>query len=200
MAELDYKNIISKNIMHYRKELKLTQAELAERLNYSDKAISKWERAEAVPDVAVLNQMATIFGTKLDVLCSEHAYEKTRPSSSNSKRHLLISFMAAGLVWLVATILYVLFSMIWQDFQYFWMIFIYAIPCTAIVLIIFNKIWGKYLYSFFLSSILVWAIALCLHLSITLDNSYLFFFIAIPLQVLILLWLFFAYTKDKLKN
>ena len=42
---------IADNIAYYRKKMALTQLELAEKLNYSDKSISKWERAEGVPDI-----------------------------------------------------------------------------------------------------------------------------------------------------
>ena len=46
------KETISKNIIKYRKELGLTQLELADKLNYSDKTLSKWERAEAIIGIA----------------------------------------------------------------------------------------------------------------------------------------------------
>ena len=201
MVESDYKNIIPKNIVFYRKALKLTQAELAEKLKYSDKAISKWERGEAVPDIVVLNQMAALFGINLDTLCSEHPLGKTKASFQLVKRHLhlIISLLSAGLVWLVATVLYVFGSMIWPNFSYFWMAFVYAIPCTAIVLIIFNAIWGKRLISLFLISTLVWTTVLCFYLSIPLSNSFLFFIIAVPLQVLVLLWFLMLYIKGKSK-
>ena len=54
----DLKPVIAKNITALRQQARMTQSELAERLNYSDKAISKWERAESMPDVAVLKTIA----------------------------------------------------------------------------------------------------------------------------------------------
>jgi len=197
VTESDCKSIIPRNISFYRKSLNLTQYELAEKLKYSDKAISKWERGEAVPDVVVLNQMAAIFGISLNTLCSKHSLENPKTSSRHSKKHLIISLMSAGLVWLVATVVFVFGSMIWSSFQYFWMAFIYAIPITAIILIVFNAIWGRRLYAVFLISILVWTVALCFFLSLPLNNVFLFFIVAIPLQILVLLWFVFLYTKDK---
>ena len=44
------KSIIAQNITDLRRAKGLTQLELAEQLNYSDKAVSKWERAESMPD------------------------------------------------------------------------------------------------------------------------------------------------------
>ena len=58
MEEL--KDIIAHNLVAYRKAAGLTQAEIADKLNYSDKAVSKWERGEGMPDVAVLKTLADI--------------------------------------------------------------------------------------------------------------------------------------------
>ena len=49
-----------------RKKNNWTQAKLADKLNYSDKAISKWERAEAVPDIETLHALAELFGVTVD--------------------------------------------------------------------------------------------------------------------------------------
>ena len=46
---------ISENIAYYRKQNGDTQADLAEKLNYSDKSVSKWERAEGTPDIFILS-------------------------------------------------------------------------------------------------------------------------------------------------
>ena len=56
------REIIAENITALRKSARLTQAELAEKLNYSDKAISKWERGDSVPDVLVLAELAELYG------------------------------------------------------------------------------------------------------------------------------------------
>ena len=65
---MDTKSIIANNIIELRKSKKWTQIELAEKLNYSDKAISKWERAESLPDVTVLQQIAALFSVSVDYL------------------------------------------------------------------------------------------------------------------------------------
>ena len=57
----DLREIIAKNIADLRREQNLTQAELAARLNYSDKAVSKWERGESMPDITVLKEIADLF-------------------------------------------------------------------------------------------------------------------------------------------
>ena len=68
----DLKQIVANNIIKLRKEKKLTQAEFANKLNYSDKAVSKWERAESTPDIIVLKQISDLFGISVDYLLNEH--------------------------------------------------------------------------------------------------------------------------------
>ena len=53
-----------------RTEKKLTQKQLAERLCVSDKAVSKWERGNGCPDIALLSALADVFGTDVQVLLS----------------------------------------------------------------------------------------------------------------------------------
>ena len=72
----DLKQIVAANIIALRTNLELTQAELGEKLNYSDKSISKWERGEAIPDVRVLKEMAQIFGVTVDYLINDHNGEE----------------------------------------------------------------------------------------------------------------------------
>ena len=49
----ELKNIVASNLIELRVASGMTQSQLAEKINYSDKSVSKWERAEAIPDVAV---------------------------------------------------------------------------------------------------------------------------------------------------
>ena len=87
MEEL--KNVIADNLINLRKSNKLTQLELAEKLNYSDKAISKWERGESLPDIIILKQLAEMYGVSVDYILTEHTedekskYKTPRPELNN---------------------------------------------------------------------------------------------------------------------
>lgn len=61
---------IGKLIQSLRKEQQLTQQQLADRMNISDKAISKWERGLGCPDVSLLPELSGIFGVNLEELLS----------------------------------------------------------------------------------------------------------------------------------
>ncbi|MCL2229211.1 MAG: helix-turn-helix domain-containing protein [Firmicutes bacterium] len=194
------KKVISKNITHYRKSLGITQAELAKRLKYSDKAVSKWERGEALPDISVLNQMAGIFGISIDKLCQEHEYEKTVFKTNVGKKRFLIAIMSAGLVWLVATALFAFVAIILGDYTNLWKIFVWAVPATAIVLLVFNCLWGKRIGTFTLVSIIIWTSALSFYLSIPATLIHLLFAVCVPLQILAILWFFYRHLKSPFKR
>lgn len=190
----DLKQIIAENIAFYRKELNLTQAELAEKLNYSDKAVSKWERGESYPDIATLASLAKLFNVTVDKLISSRKkIRKVKP---------LVALLSGGLVWLIATAVYVIMNMI-QPLPESWLIFVYAVPVCSIVLLVLFAIWRKKLLILIAESVLVWTMAACIFLTILLvlpqsQTAYYIFFLPIPLQILAILWYEFR-VKRKTK-
>ncbi len=187
MTEL--KDIISSNIISLRKKNKLTQAELAEKLNYSDKAISKWERGESLPDIDTLKSVAELFGVTVDFLLTENPEEfadKFKNPVENKPNQLIITMLAVCLAWLVATIAFVSAQVIWS--YNFWMAFVWAVPISCLILHIFNKMWGKRIYCLYIDSALVWTFITALYLQLLSYNLWLIFVIGVPLQVLIVLW------------
>ncbi len=180
----DIKQIIADNITFYRKEKNMTQVELAEKLNYSDKAVSKWERAESYPDIVTLIAIAQLFGVTVDQLVSSRKkVKKAKP---------LIALLSGGLVWLIATAVYVIMNMI-APIPYSWLAFVYAVPVCAIVMLVLFAIWGKKLLVLVAESIIIWTVATCIFLTIyvtapALQNSFFIFFLPIPLQILAVLW------------
>lgn len=187
MAEL--KNVIASNIIALRKKQKLTQAELAEKLNYSDKAVSKWERGESVPDIETLKAVADLFGVSVDFLLAENPDEfvdQFKHPKDNKPNQLTITMLAVCMVWLVATIAFVSAQVIWG--YNFWTAFVWAVPVSCIVLHIFNKMWGKRAYCLYIDSLLVWTFITAFYLQLLSYNLWLIFFIGVPFQVLIVLW------------
>ena len=69
----DIKPTIAKNLSFFRKQSGLTQAELAEKLNYSDKAVSRWEHGDTLPDINVLYQLCDFYGIDMNTLISDDA-------------------------------------------------------------------------------------------------------------------------------
>ena len=138
----DMKSIIAQNIIRLRKNANMTQAELAEKLSYTDKAVSKWERGESIPDVLVLKKLADLFHVRVDDLLTE--FDETQiikqtGAGPNIRNHGFITGMSILLVWLIATLLFVIFESA-PGFHGHWLAFIYAIPTTMIIWLIFNEI------------------------------------------------------------
>ncbi len=187
---MDIKQNLADNITLYRKSLKLTQAELGEKLNYSDKAVSKWERAEAVPEIVVLKQLADFFGVTVDVLLKEPTPPK-KPLINLNKKRVAIGLWSTCIVWLVAVISYVLIGIAFPSVENSWLAFIVAIPVNLIVLLILTKVWGKNFITFFIVTLLIWTIISALYLVLFYSLASLpqrlwyIFLIGIPLQGLL---------------
>ncbi len=198
---MDIKENLAQNLINYRKSLNLTQAELADKLNYTDKAVSKWERGESVPDLSVLKQIADFYGITIDTLISEPKAEKPKPVKNISRKRLVIVLCSAGLVWLVATFYYCFATLIFPNVKENWMAFIYAVPITLIVVLVFTSVWGKTLGNAIVTSLLIWTLILAVYLTLYFllsdppSTLWTVFILGIPLQVLTVLW--FTYKKVK---
>ncbi len=177
---------IATNIAKLRTNAKLTQAELAERLSYSDKSISKWERAESVPDIYVLNSIADMFGVTVDYLLQEHKPEEkviTKDEIANKNHRTITLISVLGILLLVT----VAFTTIWATIGVLaWIGYVIAVPIILIVLLVFNSIWFNKHNNLFIISGLIWTLLATIYLSILVfcdKNIWLLFVIGIPAQV-----------------
>lgn len=187
----DIKSIVANNMRTLRQHAGITQGELAEKLNYSDKAISKWERAESLPDVIILKQLADIYGVTVDWLLTENHDEETQLQMSEriiAKNHFIITLLAVSVVWLVATIAYVTLALIMKNHAKIWLAFVVAVPVSCIVLLVFNSIWGKIKLNFVIISIMIWSLLLSVCLIFSIKDIWILFVIGIPAQIIVLLW------------
>ena len=91
----DIKNIVAKNITELRLLNNMTQMELAEKINYSDKTVSKWERGESSPDIAVLVEIADLFGVTLYYLVRSENIENA--VVENKTKEVIKDLSAMGL-------------------------------------------------------------------------------------------------------
>lgn len=185
ISEEKLREQFANNLAYYRKSLGLTQIELAEKLNYSDKSISKWERGDGLPDLAVTVQLAEIFGLTVNELIAE----KPRRRLMTTRNKIIITLLSMGIAWLTATILFFLCEIIFPDIKGWWLFYIYAIPISAIVGIVFSCIWWKKIHIFAAISTLIWSVALCVMLTgSVVPKISLIFIVAAVLQILTILW------------
>ena len=192
---------VAKNLTELRQKHGMTQTELAEKLNYSDKAVSKWERAESLPDVAVLTQIADLFGVTLDELVhGESPQEQPQDDLPvKTRNRALITAMSVVLVWLLATIAFVTLHWIPVVTTYNYLAFLCAAPISIIVWLIFNSIWFNPRRNYGIITLLLWVtLAAAFLTGLTFrQNIWLIFVVGIPSQIIILLWSGIGKTKKK---
>lgn len=181
----DLKFITAANIISLRTKAGMTQAQLAELLNYSDKSVSKWERAEAVPDAYVLKHMSEIFGVSVDYLLSSH--NDWEPISQKQKRRyrseIIVLISMVG-IW---TLAFFIFIIGWILGHLFWMVFIYAIPISLITLLVFNSVWEKGKRNYYIISTLVASIFVMFYLALLRWNPWQILMLIVPAELIVFL-------------
>ncbi len=188
LFKVELKHIIAKNIAELRRKNGLTQLMLAEKLNYSDKAVSKWESGASLPDIVVLKEMADLFGVTVDSLLSEDGKVELRPASRPRRRiHTIVPLLSVMLVWLIGTLIFVSLTMAGVKGSN-WLSFIWPVPVSFIVLLVFNSIWGKRRLNYLIISMLMWSLLAAVYLSALSYNHWLLFVMGVPGQAIILLW------------
>lgn len=196
----DIKLIIAENIALLRRGNGMTQIELAEKLNYSDKAVSKWERGESVPDISVLKQISVLFGVTVDYLITpghdappsdNEAEERGQMLRKKRRTHGTITGMSVLLVWLIALIVFLSIDLPTNGIVAHWLAFAYACPVSAIVWLVFNSIWFSHRRNYLIISLLMWTLIFALHLTLLIAcslNLWQLYILCIPGQMIILLW------------
>ena len=213
MNDAKLRDQLGANIAAYRKRFGWTQAGLAEKLNYSDKAVSKWERGESMPDVQTLVQLAELFEVSVnDLLVDPNALpdnpgKVSRAMESALEKHLnrkadkgIIQKLCSVLVWFVALLLFVVLSSVHVDNS--WVAFIYAVPANAIVLLSLRSAWSDFRWNQALISVIVWGCLVSLYATLYVfahANVWRVFLLGIPGQLAVFLW-FRLFRKSVKEN
>jgi len=188
------RQLIAENIAYYRRQNGDTQADLAEKLNYSDKSVSKWERGDGMPDVFILSRIADLYGITVQDLLRTKKVPKSRT------RHVLIALLSVGLVWLTMTVLFCAAKILSVLPDWAWLLFIFAVPVSGIVLEVFSVKWWGLLLQAAAGSLIIWGVGLSLVLSIRLDSVFLLLTVCAVLQVLLILFYLLKYQSRKKKG
>ena len=187
--EKNISKIVSINLTKLRKKNKLTQLELATKFNFSDKTISKWESGESLPSIDVLCLLAKFYGITLNDLTDpdlELEEQETQKENDATGNKVTISMLAISLVWLVATLIYVYVKINTSYSE--WTVFIWAVPASTILALIFNGIWGNRKIKFILLSVLLWSTIVSIFLEALYLNLWPLFIVGVPAQLTIILW------------
>ena len=194
----DVRPIISKNLTMLRKEKGLTQAELAERLNYSDKAISRWEHGDTLPDVNMLYELCEFYGITLNDLISEDCQTKKEAKKEYTKEmntyKIWRSILSVSIVWLLVTLIFT-YSLAISGNARLWILFVWAVPVSIVAFYVYGKSFLNSLSRFILSSCVMWTVIASIFVSLFPHYFWQLFLIGVPVEVII----FLTYKMKKYK-
>ena len=183
------------NLTRLRKQHGYTQQALADKLNYSDKAVSKWERGEALPDVQTIGEIATLFHLSIDELVYNEPENIEKISKQREKNPYLVklSFLIVSSVWLLAILVFVILTLLLTERDLLWLTFICALPASMIVFLVFAVISKRRVLILFFTGCLTLSISLLAFLVITHPNDWLLFLLPLPIVTVV----FFALPYRK---
>ena len=180
------KHIFAKKLLKLRTDAGMTQSELGDKLSYSDKTISIWERGEAIPDATVLKKISRIFRISVDsLLDNDDSTAEAAPAAAGGET---VSFRAVTRTTVIGiwTLAVLVFAVLWICDIIFWMIFIYAIPVTLITLLVFNSIWHHGKGNVWIVAALVLSLILVVYLAfLPWKNPWQLFLVALPAEFLV---------------
>ena len=207
MDESTLKQNIAANLALLRRRAEMTQLELAQKINYSDKTVSKWERGEGLPDVPTLIALAELFGVTTDELIyglkeetlpeeefsSEESEENDRKSPIKrplSSFHLLVTMLSLGIVWLVAGMILLLLNVFSPGMEGIWYacVLLYGLMVFFIVWLVFAVLWWPLIWQLICVSGIIWSCAAGVHLTLRIPGITWIYVIAVVLQIMTLMW------------
>ena len=197
---INQQELLAKNLAYYRKASGLTQLELAEKFNYSDKSVSKWERGEGFPDIFVLKSLADFYGITVDDFYQEE-HKQVVVSESQKRKQVYLKLLSLGITWLVVTLAFFVFYIVFKNVAFKpWLVFIYGLTASGIVLLVWNYIFHRRLGKMLSTTLIIWSGALSIFLTALVvfnKNWWLIFIVAIPLEILEFIWFLYRRKKNR---
>jgi transcriptional regulator with XRE-family HTH domain len=192
------REIIAKNLVILRKENNLTQIKLAQKINFSDKAVSRWEKGEVLPDIETLYKLSEIYSVPISSILEEHENVNKSKFVKPAREDVLAQIFLICEIWVIIGVIYAYLNLSMKI--NLWQIFLWGIPATALFLIIKNKNnKNNNIITFFCGTIFVWSFITSLFILMLNSNPWYFFLLGIPIQgMLIVRYLFNFKGKSKL--
>lgn len=193
------KEVVAQNIVNLRKQKKLTQVELAEQISYSDKAISRWEKGESLPDLETIYKLSLFFDVPVSFFFEENSFEKPIENASSNQKinKIMVCLLSILIVWLVAVIFYVYLKS--YAMVTYWQIFVWAGTITCVVALYFNKIWGNRKYRIFIETALIWFAITSIYCHFISYNLWIIFLTGPLIEVIVIIKYFMKPIKKSFK-
>jgi len=188
MEEME--TIVSENLASLRKAKHLTQQELAEKIGYSDKSISKWELGKAIPTVDILKEFADFYGVTVDFLITPQSPEERNKALQGNQKldnnRIIVTAMVATFVWFTAACIYA--SSVLNGLGDWWIAFVWALPASIFTTgALIRWFWGRTNHFVLCVSLFIWTLLTALFLQFYFyapqENLWYIYLVGIPLQV-----------------
>ena len=188
------REIVSQNITNLRKNNGLTQVELAKKINFSDKAISRWEKGEVMPDVETIQKLSEVFNVSVSAILENQ--ECVNEQKVNSVRQEILSqiFLICE-IWIIIPVIYAYLNI--SKGLNVWQIFVWGIPTTALFLMFQNRKKEKNVLKFVYGTLFVWSFITCLFLQMLASQPWYFFLLGVPIQGVLIVRYLFNYKRKK---
>ena len=181
------KATIASNLIRLRLAAGMTQAEVGEKLNYSDKTISKWERGEVTTDVFVLMEIAALFDVSVDYLLKPHAEIEPIVYNKPSEPHYNTRAITAIAVLGVWTLAFLVFLVLWWSGYVMWLLPVFAVPVSLVVLLVLQSVFHKGHGNRFIIAAIAVSLVTALYLTFLQNNPWQIFLLLIPISAIVFL-------------
>lgn len=192
----DLREIVSRNITNLRKENNLTQLELAQKINFSDKAISRWENGDVLPDVETIQRLSQVFGVSMSAILEEQTEAKKSRFTKPTKQDILSQIFLTCEVWIVISVIYAYLNL--TKGQNPWQLFMWGVPAFTFLLVLQNWKKKNNIISFVYGTVLVWSFITCLFFHFLDAVPWYFFILGVPAQGLLIVRYLFDFKQKKI--
>ena len=154
----NWKETLATNLASLRREKGLTQAELGEKINYSDKSVSKWERGEGVPDLQVMVTLSELYGVSVDAMIGREKAGEQAASCGRTRAadRTFLMIVTQSIIWLLAIVLFSAFLLFAKEMPKKWLVFIYAVPVSCLCAGVYFTAWKLYAWAYGAFSCVMW--------------------------------------------
>lgn len=189
------REIISNNIIALRKQNNMTQLDLAKKVNFSDKAVSRWEKGEVLPDVETLYLLAEIFNVSISQIIESQENLKPKIKKPSAKE-VLSQVLTICEIWTIIAVVFAYYNI--TRGKIWWELFAWGIPATAFFLLFLNRKRDDDISKFVYGTVLVWSFLICVFLNFLSAKPWYIFVIGIPLQGMIIIRYLFNYKQGSI--
>ncbi|MBQ8425880.1 MAG: helix-turn-helix transcriptional regulator [Clostridia bacterium] len=198
----DLNSVVARNLIKFRNLEGLSQKELAEKIHYSDKTISKWEKGDSLPDLAVLVKLSEIYKININEFLNEKTKEQEIIISKKfiNKQHILVSLLSVGLVGFLSAIVFFILFMIDKTEKFAYLSFVYSFPVCSLIMFVFSIIWWNNYVKTIFCSLTMWGVIFAICFTFNISKIWILCVVGAVFQIVIIMWFILKDTVKKRKN